>query len=187
MRSTQYHGGLLRARYRCVICFYLSPPTKQPFPNLTSKIIDVMMFQRSSTYIMSYKNGLSVALAGVSSPRLFIISTNQPLQAGLYSEYGPPADIADRLLASYPHYMSIGMGQRTTRARQVRFSLQFPKSKALTMSQQRDLLDALRSRGFQLNDGIHGTGFGFLAWSRAGVIISVFSPQVLSPFYDHPF
>jgi hypothetical protein len=38
-----------------------------------------------------------------------------------------------------------------------------------------------------LNDGIHGTGFGFLAWSRVGVIISVFSPQVLSPFYDHPF
>jgi len=62
--------------------------------------IGVMMFQRSSIYIMSYKNGLSVALAG------------------LYSEYVPPADIPDRLLASYPHYMSVGMGQRTTRTRQ---------------------------------------------------------------------
>jgi hypothetical protein len=35
-------------------------------------------------------------------------------------------------------------------------------------SQCRDLLHALRARGFQLNDGIHGTGFGLLAWSKAG-------------------
>jgi hypothetical protein len=33
---------------------------------------------------------------------------------------------------------------------------------------QRDLLDGLRSRGFQLNYGIHDTGPGLLVWSKGG-------------------
>lgn len=32
----------------------------------------------------------------------------------------------------------------------------------------RELLDGLRSVGFKLTDGIHGTGFGLLAWNKAG-------------------
>lgn len=32
----------------------------------------------------------------------------------------------------------------------------------------RDILDALKKRGFKTNFGIQGTGFGLLAWSRAG-------------------
>ena len=41
------------------------------------------------------------------------------------------------------------------------FSLQW-----LTL--HRDLLDALHKRGFRTNQGIHGSGFGLLAWSKAG-------------------
>jgi hypothetical protein len=35
--------------------------------------------------------------------------------AGVYSEGGPPSDIADRLNASFPNFMSIGISQRTTK------------------------------------------------------------------------
>lgn len=33
---------------------------------------------------------------------------------------------------------------------------------------RRELLDGLRKRGFKLNSGFKGTGFGLLAWKRAG-------------------
>ena len=36
-------------------------------------------------------------------------------QPGLYAEDAPPADIADRLAASYPHHMGVGIGQRATK------------------------------------------------------------------------
>jgi cation diffusion facilitator CzcD-associated flavoprotein CzcO len=94
------------------------------------------MFQRSSTYIMSIKNGWDV------------------LFAGLYCEGGPPSDTVDRLFASLPHHMSIGVGQRATRR---------------IAELDKDLLDGLRSRGFQLNYGIHDTGpGGLLVWSKGG-------------------
>lgn len=97
--------------------------------------IDVTMYQRSPTYIMSTEQGWKV------------------LFKGLYAEDGPPPDIGDRLNASFPHHMGIGMGQRAT---------------SLVAELDKDLLDALRARGFQLTFGIHGTGFGLLAWSKAG-------------------
>ncbi|KAK2462191.1 hypothetical protein APHAL10511_005779 [Amanita phalloides] len=97
--------------------------------------VDVTMYQRSSTYVMTTKSGLGV------------------LFAGLYSEDGPPTDIADRLSASFPHFMSIGLGQRSTKR---------------IAELDSDLLDALHNRGFKVNQGIHGTGFGLLAWSKAG-------------------
>ncbi|PFH47509.1 hypothetical protein AMATHDRAFT_151910 [Amanita thiersii Skay4041] len=56
--------------------------------------VDVTMFQRGSTYIMSTKNGWDV------------------LFRGLYCEGGPPVDIADRVAASYPRLMSMEMAQR---------------------------------------------------------------------------
>ena len=34
---------------------------------------------------------------------------------GLYPEDGPPTDIADRISASFPHFMSIGLAQRSAR------------------------------------------------------------------------
>jgi len=97
--------------------------------------VDVTMFQRGSTYIMSTKNGWKV------------------LHSDIYSEDAPPVDVADRLAASFPHHMSVGISQRLTK---------------LIAELDKDLLDALRARGFRLTDGIHGTGFGLLAWSKAG-------------------
>ena len=32
---------------------------------------------------------------------------------GVYCENGPPTDIADRIVASYPHFMGLGLGQRS--------------------------------------------------------------------------
>ncbi|KAF8965605.1 FAD/NAD(P)-binding domain-containing protein [Flammula alnicola] len=56
--------------------------------------VDVTMFQRGSTYIMSTKNGWEV---------LFKDS---------YWEGAPPVDVVDRFNASYPHYMAVGLNQR---------------------------------------------------------------------------
>ncbi|KAG5720265.1 Flavin-containing monooxygenase YUCCA3 [Termitomyces sp. T112] len=97
--------------------------------------IDVTMYQRSSTYIMSATSGWKVLMEGV------------------YSEGGLPTDIADRVTASFPHHFNVGLSQRSTKA---------------IAELDKDLLDALRARGFKVNSGIQGTGFGFLVWSRAG-------------------
>jgi len=97
--------------------------------------VDVTMYQRSSTYIMSTKAGWEVLMQGV------------------YSEGGLPTDIADRFNASFPHHMGIGLSQRSTQR---------------IAELDKDILDSLRKRGFLLNDGIQGTGFGLLAWSQAG-------------------
>ncbi|KAF9269691.1 FAD/NAD(P)-binding domain-containing protein [Marasmius fiardii PR-910] len=61
--------------------------------------VDVTMYQRSSTYVMSTKNGWEI------------------LFEGLYSENGPQTDIADRLNASFPHpLLNSGLSQRATKA-----------------------------------------------------------------------
>ncbi|KAG6834009.1 hypothetical protein H0H93_012598, partial [Arthromyces matolae] len=107
---------------------------------------DVTMYQRGSTYVMSTKNGWKV------------------LMAGAYSEGGLPTDVADRLSASFPHHFNVGLAQRSTKA--IAELDKFHSYQLLTI--ERDLLDSLRARGFQLNFGIQGTGFGLLAWSKAG-------------------
>ncbi|KAH9979203.1 hypothetical protein BJV74DRAFT_858549 [Russula compacta] len=56
--------------------------------------VDVTMFQRSSTYIMSVKHGI---------PRVF---------GGLYYEGGPSPDVADRINASFPNYLQKPLHQR---------------------------------------------------------------------------
>uniref|UniRef100_A0A0W0FNY1 Flavin-containing monooxygenase n=1 Tax=Moniliophthora roreri TaxID=221103 RepID=A0A0W0FNY1_MONRR len=98
--------------------------------------VDVTMYQRGSSYIMSTKNGWGV------------------LFAGLYSQDAPPTDIADRLNASFPnHFMSSGMAQRAVK---------------IIAELDKPILDGLHKVGFRTNLGINGTGFGELAWSRAG-------------------
>ncbi|KAG6839710.1 hypothetical protein C0991_012404 [Blastosporella zonata] len=97
--------------------------------------VDVTMYQRGPTYIMSTSNGWKVLMGGV------------------YSEGGLPTEIADRLNASFPHHFNVGLAQRSTKA---------------IAELDKDLLDGLRARGFLLTDGIQGTGFGLLAWSKAG-------------------
>ncbi|KAG6872067.1 hypothetical protein C0995_013411 [Termitomyces sp. Mi166 len=73
--------------------------------------------------------------------------------SGVYSEDGLPTDIADRVTASFPHHFNVGLAQRSTKA---------------VADLDKDLLDALRARGFKVNSGIQGTGFGPLAWMKAG-------------------
>ncbi|KAG6855463.1 hypothetical protein H0H87_002427, partial [Tephrocybe sp. NHM501043] len=97
--------------------------------------VDVTMYQRGPTYVMSTSNGWKVLMEGV------------------YSEGGLPTEIADRLNASFPHHSNVGLAQRSTKA---------------IAELDKDLLDGLRARGFLLTDGIQGTGFGLLAWSKAG-------------------
>ncbi|KAH7914109.1 hypothetical protein BJ138DRAFT_1144421 [Hygrophoropsis aurantiaca] len=60
--------------------------------------VDVTMYQRSATYIMSVKEGM---------PRLM-----KPL----YWEGGPPTDIADRVNASFPNHLMKLMHQRITKS-----------------------------------------------------------------------
>lgn len=70
------------------------------------------MYQRSSTYIMTTKSGWGVLFASwFSSTSPFCLFTFCP--SGLYSEDGPPTDIADRLAASFPHLMGIELGRRS--------------------------------------------------------------------------
>ncbi|TFK44042.1 hypothetical protein BDQ12DRAFT_730165 [Crucibulum laeve] len=59
--------------------------------------IDVTMFQRGSTYIMSTENGWKVLMEGV------------------YSENAPPVEVADRLNASFPHHMAVPINQRSVK------------------------------------------------------------------------
>ncbi|KAI6145594.1 FAD/NAD(P)-binding domain-containing protein [Pisolithus tinctorius] len=58
--------------------------------------VDVTMVQRSSTYVMSAKEGI---------PRL----------TGLYLENGPPTDIADRINASFPNFLLKLVHQRVVK------------------------------------------------------------------------
>ncbi|KDR66354.1 hypothetical protein GALMADRAFT_259418 [Galerina marginata CBS 339.88] len=97
--------------------------------------IDVTMFQRSSTYIMSTKNGWEVIMKGA------------------YWEDAPPVDVVDRINASFPHHMATGLKQRETK---------------YIAELDKDLLDGLHKVGFRTNLGIKDTGFGLLAWSKAG-------------------
>ncbi|KAF8651407.1 hypothetical protein AX16_004800 [Volvariella volvacea WC 439] len=97
--------------------------------------VDVTMLQRGPTYIMSMKNGWDV------------------LFRGIYSEGSPPTDIADRLSASLPYFMSIGLAQRRVKK---------------IAELDKDLLESLKKVGFRIDFGYQGTGFGLLALNRAG-------------------
>jgi hypothetical protein len=110
------------------------------------------MFQRSSTYIMSVENGWKV------------------LFDGLYDESAPPADIADRLSASFPHWSLIPLTKM-----QVAHVAQLDKWATPFIcflfgidKSRRDLLDGLHKVGFRTNLGYMDTGFALLAWGRAG-------------------
>jgi len=59
--------------------------------------IDVTMFQRSSTYVLSTKKGVKMLLAG------------------LYAEDGPPTDVADMINASFPNLLMAGLGYRSAK------------------------------------------------------------------------
>ncbi|PFH47514.1 hypothetical protein AMATHDRAFT_67595 [Amanita thiersii Skay4041] len=96
--------------------------------------IDVTMYQRSSTYVMSTKNGLGV------------------LFKNLFCEGGPPTEIADRMSASFPYFMNMGLAQRSAK---------------LIADLDKEILDDLNKRGFRTNLGIQNTGVFLLVWSKA--------------------
>lgn len=54
------------------------------------------MYQRSSTHVVSTKNGFKT------------------LFAGAYEEGGPPTDTVDRIAAAYPNVMSVELRRRIT-------------------------------------------------------------------------
>ncbi|KAF7378261.1 Flavin-containing monooxygenase [Mycena sanguinolenta] len=125
--------------------------------------VDVTMYQRSSTHVLTAKNGL----ARIMKP--------------IYWEGGPPTEVADRLNASFPHLMSISLNQRQARviAEDDKYAfissilsiyqceLGNPKQLGID-SLYRDLLDGLRKRGFKLNMGMMDAGFAISAWNRGG-------------------
>ncbi|KAF8150950.1 hypothetical protein B0H34DRAFT_730728 [Crassisporium funariophilum] len=59
--------------------------------------IDVTMYQRSSTHVISTKKGVKM------------------LMAGLYEENGPPTEVADRISASFPNLFMSGLGYRAAK------------------------------------------------------------------------
>ena len=78
---------------------------------------DVTMYQRSSTCVMSTGALLNIGFRGIvllSSPPPADI--NHGRKIAFYAEDAPPTDIADRLVASFPHFMSVGISQRSTQA-----------------------------------------------------------------------
>ncbi|KAI0320568.1 FAD/NAD(P)-binding domain-containing protein [Amylostereum chailletii] len=97
--------------------------------------VDVTMYQRSPTYIMSAKHGLRILLGD------------------LYSETGPPTEIADILNASFPNHLMYLLHKRMTED---------------IAEADKETLDGLKKVGFKLGWGIDGSGFLMLAWTKGG-------------------
>lgn len=76
------------------------------------------MFQRSSTYVLSTKYGVTTLFGRKPScfptVHCFILIRNVPSWRNLeyYSENGPPVDVGDRLNASFPNYFAKLLHQR---------------------------------------------------------------------------
>jgi len=93
------------------------------------------MIQRGPTYIMSTKNGMPVLLGG------------------LYSENGPPVDIADRMNASFPNKFVKPVHQRLVK---------------VIAEADKEILNGLKKRGFKLTLGEDDSGFLPLVWKKGG-------------------
>ena len=119
----------------------------------TEHVIDVTMFQRSSTYIMSTEKGWPTLFqsSSVWSPKHCCTYIHKPLAT--YWEGGPPVDVADRINASWPHHNAVGLHQRMA---------------GHVAHLDKDLLESLHKVGFRTNLGLKDSGFGLLAWSKAG-------------------
>ncbi|KAK9234083.1 hypothetical protein V1525DRAFT_414198 [Lipomyces kononenkoae] len=96
---------------------------------------DVTMLQRSPTFVMTVKNGMPI------------------LNGTLFSEQGPPTEVADRIAESTPKYIAKLFHQRL-----------IPQIAQLDA----DLLNNLAKAGFKTTQGEDGSGFLMLALQRAG-------------------
>lgn len=103
-----------------------------------------------NTAVDCYEHGLDVTMFQQNST--YVLSSQngwQVIMSGRYSGHGAPTDIADRVSGSFAHHMGVDTRQRITK-------------KAAVLD--KDLLDGLRARGFQMNEGLEGTGVGLLLW-----------------------
>ncbi|KAF7323963.1 Flavin-containing monooxygenase [Mycena kentingensis (nom. inval.)] len=97
--------------------------------------IDVTIYQRSSTYVMSTKNGWN------------------HIMRPLYWEGGPPSDVADRLVASFPRFMAVDLNRRQAQ---------------LIAEDDKEILEGLKRVGFRVNMGVMDAGANINVWSRGG-------------------
>ena len=113
------------------------------------------MYQRSSTYIMSTKEGAPILYKrkSLSPLRLHSYPDFPPKTTANYWEGGPPTQTADRIEYTLPILLAKLFAQRQT--------VQLAEA-------DKEILDGLRSVGYKLNDGEEGSGFLFLALKRAG-------------------
>ncbi|KAK9327658.1 hypothetical protein V1520DRAFT_348266 [Lipomyces starkeyi] len=96
---------------------------------------DVTMLQRSPTFVMTVKNGMPI------------------LNGTLFSEQGPPTEVADRIAESTPKLIAKLFHQRL-----------MPTIAGLDA----DLLSGLAKAGFKTTAGEDGSGFLMLALQKAG-------------------
>ncbi|KAF8872790.1 hypothetical protein CPB85DRAFT_1190492, partial [Mucidula mucida] len=110
--------------------------------------VDVTMYQRSSTYVFSTKNGFKY------------------LTDELYLNSGLPTHSADLLKASFPNLLGTELNVRSVDA---------------LAEADKPLLDALRARGFKLNNGYKGAGqlLQFLT-KKGGYYIDVGASQLIA-------
>lgn len=76
--------------------------------------IDVTMYQRSSTYVMSVQKGMRITVAGERLQVHFVFSGILTAFPGLFEESGPPTAVADRISASFPNLLNVGLHYRNT-------------------------------------------------------------------------
>lgn len=74
--------------------------------------LDVTMFQRSSTYIMSIANGWKYLMDGKTTGTSMKETPDLVEIVALYSEDAPPVDVADRLNASFPNSLVVDISRR---------------------------------------------------------------------------
>ncbi|KAF7773525.1 hypothetical protein Agabi119p4_5692 [Agaricus bisporus var. burnettii] len=97
--------------------------------------IDVTMYQRSSTHVITAQSVVNVFFKG------------------LFDETGPPITVADKVAASFPNLLNVGIHHRGTLAAE---------------KAEKEMLDNLRRVGFNLNRGYKDAGVLLTAFTRAG-------------------
>jgi hypothetical protein len=122
---------------------------------------EVTMVQRGPTYVMS----------NASLLRVF----------ALYSEHGPPTDLADRMNAAMSVPLALAMSPGLVKANADADKCD-PTSKhaPLLIWLCRDLLDGLQRRGFRTYDGPQGTGaYGLIQLRGGGYYINTGASELI--------
>jgi hypothetical protein len=122
---------------------------------------------------MSAKHGFRFIAQGMQHCQDVVKTNNAIFMSGIYSEDGPPTDVADRINASFPFLFFVsGIAQRKTKQiaeadKSVLNYIDGFDSYDMIFS-NRELLDGLRKRGFSINMGTDGTGILPQVFDRPG-------------------